>query len=187
MGSTRRHFCWLLLGFAVSTFLGEALGAENTWRGFVVANEDRCAPYDSKDYSYPQSLEARIIADMGGRIYGPYTGRYFSSRRQTDIEPIVARSEAQDSGLCGANATKKTNFARDLLNLTLAGPKVNRCGPGGKCHHDAAEWLPRMNKCWFAGRILKVRRKYRLTIDRREASVLERVLSHCASTEMVVE
>ena len=42
-----------------------------------------------------------------------------------------------------------------------------------------------MNQCWFAGRILDVRRKYRLTIDRREATALEGVLSNCNSTNMV--
>ena len=42
-----------------------------------------------------------------------------------------------------------------------------------------------MNQCWFTARIMDVRRKYRLTIDRREAAALERVLSNCNSTEMV--
>lgn len=96
---------------------------------------------------------------MGGRIYGPYTGRYFSSRRKTDIEHIVARSEAHDSGLCRADSVTKRDFARDLLHLTLAAPEVNRCGRNGKCHCDAAEWLPPLNRCWFARRVLDVRRK----------------------------
>ena len=147
--------------------------------------EHRCAPYESGDYPYPQSVEPRIIAAMRGKIYGPYTGRYFSTRRKTDIEHIVARSEAHDSGLCRADSITKRDFARDLLNLTLAAPAVNRCGRKGKCGHDAAEWLPPMNQCWFAARIVNVRRKYRLTIDRREAAALERVLSNCNSTEMV--
>lgn len=42
----------------------------------MVAPEHRCAPYRSQDYPYPQAVELRIIAGMGGRIYGPYTGRY---------------------------------------------------------------------------------------------------------------
>ncbi len=45
--------------------------------------------------------------------------------------------------------------------------------------------MPKMNKCWFARRVVDVRRKYALTIDRREADALEGVLSRCASTEMV--
>ena len=120
-----------------------------------------------------------------GKVYGPYTGRYFSSRRQTDIEHIVARSEGHDSGLCRAGPDKKKAFARDLLNLTLAAPEVNRCGRNGKCHYGAAEWLPPLNRCWFARRVLDVRRKFRLTVDRREAAALEQVFSNCDSTNMV--
>lgn len=40
--------------------------------------------------------------------------------------------------------------------------------------------------CWFADRTVRVRRKYGLTIDRREAEAVERVLAACPSTNMVV-
>ena len=156
------------------------------WRGLAVAPEHRCAPYDRADYSYPQSVEARIVRAQGGRIYGPYTGRWFRSTRETDIEHIVAVSEAHDSGLCAADAYTRKRFATDLLNLTLADPAVNRCGRSGKCGYDAGQWLPPMNRCWFAARIVAVRLKYRLTVDRREAGALERILSNCASTAMIV-
>ena len=96
---------------------------------------------------------------------------------------MVATSEAHDSGLCAADAATKRRFAGDLLNLTLASPSVNRHQKSGK---DAGEWMPRMNRCWFAGRVVAVKRKYRLTVDAREARALEGVLSGCASTEMVV-
>ena len=109
--------------------------AQASWRGLVVAPEARCAPYDAAAYRYPQSVEARIVAVLGG-VYGPYTGRWFASPRDTDIEHIVARSEAHDSGLCAADAARQRRFASDLLNLTLASPAVNRTQKGDK---DAAE------------------------------------------------
>ena len=158
---------------------GQALGAE-TWRGLAIAPEHRCAPYDRDDYRYSQSVEAEIVATMGGRVYGPYTGRHYSTTRQTDIEHIVAVSEAHDSGLCAAGSDLRRRFASDLLNLTLAAPEVNRCGSGGKCAFDFAEWLPPLNRCWYAARIVAVKRAYALTVDRREAAALERVLSSCA-------
>ena len=163
------------------------VASAETWRGLVVAAENRCTPYQASDYSYPQSVEPRIIAEIG-KIYGPYTGRCFASRGETDIEHMVARSEAHDSGLCAADLEARKRFARDLLNLTLAGPRVNRYQ---KRDYDAAGWLPPQNKCWFASRVIEVRlievrRKYSLTIDRREADALDRVLSACNSTEMVV-
>ena len=156
-----------------------------TWRGLMIAPENRCSPYNAGDYPYPQSIEDRIVAELGG-VYGPYTGTWFTSKRETDVEHIVARSEAHDSGLCAEDGATKRRFASDLLNLTLASPQVNRCGGSGKCAGDAAEWLPPRNQCWFADRVVSVRRKYRLTIDVTEAASLESVLNGCASTSLVV-
>ena len=102
--------CAILLAAAVA-FHGSASAVE-TWRGLAMAPEHRCSLYDRRDYPYPQSVEPRIVAAYGDHIYGPYTRRTFASRRQTDIEHIVAVSEAHDSGLCAASAS-------DLLNLTL--------------------------------------------------------------------
>lgn len=164
--------------------LGQAFGAE-TWRGLLIAPEDRCAPYDRDEYRYSQSVEAEIVAGMGGRIYEPYTGRHFSSTSRTDIEHIVAVSEGHDSGLCAADSSVRHRFASDLLNLTLAAPEVNRCSGGGKCAYDAAEWLPSRNRCWFAARVVAVKLKYSLTVDRDEAAALQRVLSGCTSTDIV--
>ena len=163
---------------------GQAFGAE-TWHGLVVAPEHRCAPYDRDEYRYSQSVEAEIVAAMGGRIYGPYTGRHFSSTSRTDIEHIFAVSEGHDSGLCAADSSVRHRFASDLLNLTLAAPEVNRCSGNGKCAYDAAEWLPPMNRCWFAARVVAVKFKYSLTVDRDEAIALQRVLSDCTSTDIV--
>ena len=155
----------------------------STWRGLTIAAENRCSPYDSNDYRYPQSVEAQIVADMGGIIYGPYTGTYFDSTSETDIEHMVARSEAHDSGLCDVTSAPRTQFSRDLLNLTLASPTVNRHQKGAK---DAAEWLPEVNQCWFADRVVKVRQQYQLTIDQPEADALDSVFAGCTSFEMVV-
>lgn len=164
--------CALLAGVA-----GGPVCAE-TWRGLVVAPEHRCSAYDRKrDYPYPQSVEHDIVARMGA-IYGPYTGRYFSSVSETDIEHIVATSEAHDSGLCRRGPETRARFARDLRNLTLASPRVNRHLKRGK---DAADWLPDRNRCWFAGRVLEVRLAYGLSIDRREADALDAVFAACGT------
>ena len=81
---------------------------------------------------------------------------------------IVARSEAHDSGLCATDAATKRQFASDLLNLTLASAEVNR---SEKSRKDATEWLPDLNRCWFASRVVEVRQQYALTIDRSERDV----------------
>ena len=146
-----------------------------------MAPEHRCSPYDKKrDYPYPQSVEREIVRELGA-VYGPYTGTCFASTRQTDIEHIVAASEAHDSGLCARDRTTRARFAQDLWNLTLASPAVNRHQKSGK---DAAEWIPSRNRCRFAGRVLEVKRVYGLTVDRREAAAHEHILSRCTSTAM---
>ena len=149
--------------------------------GVRIGPENRCSHYDSDLYPYSQSVEPHIVNQQGGRIYGPYTGTYFSSIRETDIEHIVARSEAHDSGLCAADSNTRRAFASDLLNLTLASPSVNR---HQKIDNDLAEWLPAMNQCWYVNRVVQVKRKYNLSMDQAEAAVARRVLSGCSSTAM---
>ena len=152
------------------------------WRGITIAPENRCSHYDADEYRYSPSVEPRIVDAQGG-IYGPYTGTWFNSIREKDIEHIVARSEAHDSGLCAADPGTWSEFASDLLNLTLASPSVNR---HQKSDNDVAEWLPDLNQCWYVERTLQVRREYGLTIDRAEADAADRILAGCQSTEMVV-
>ena len=81
----------------------------------------------------------------------------------------MATSGAHDSGLCARDRAARGGVAADLLNLTLAAPRLN----GQKSDKDAAEWLLARNQCWFAATVVTVRRAYGLTIDRREADVLE--------------
>ena len=156
----------------------DAAPQTGTWRGLTIAPENRCSPYDSDNYSYPQSVEVDIVRNLGG-IYSPYTCESFDSTGETDIEHIVARSEAHDSGLCSADTGTRRQFARDLLNLTLAAPSLNR---SQKSDMDAAEWMSEQNRCWFAQTIVDVRLQYGLTIDRAEADALDRMLAGCTST-----
>ena len=169
-------------GVTVSTLNKASLSIGDNWRGIEIAPEYRCTPYNRDDYRYPQSVEPKIV-EKYGVIYSPYTGQCYDSLRDTDIEHIIALSEAHDSGLCAADPETRRRFASDLLNLTLAEPHVNR---HQKRHYDAAEWMPALNQCWYANRNVEVRLKNNLTIDRREAESLESVLSSCTSTEMVI-
>ena len=99
--------------------------------------------------------------------------------RQT---PPVRVSPPRPSSLEPWREQIRRRFATDPLNLTLAGPRVNRYE---KVDHDAAEWLPAQNRCWFAARVVAVRQRYGLTIDQREAAALDQVLAGCASTELI--
>ena len=168
----------VFLGLIFTASIPSLSFAAEIWRGLIVEPEQRCSKYRGSDYCYLPSVEPKIVAELG-RIYSPYTGQCFENIWQTDIEHIVARSEAHDSGLCAADATTRRKFSSDPLNLTLASPKLNR---HQKRAHDAAGWVPEINRCWFAQRVLQVRLKYGLSIDRKEAEALEEVLSTCETT-----
>jgi len=168
---------WCVVSFPATTAFSDQKSL-----GLVVKPESRCAPFRSHEYPFPKSLELKIVAKLGG-IYSPYTDQYYNSTRQTDIDHVVALSEAHDSGLCATDAATKRAFASDLLNVTLAPPKLNR---GEKKGLDAADWLPGKNRCWFARRVVDVRTKYGLTVDRQEADALQAVLSQCKTTDLEI-
>ena len=174
-----KHFLILAFGFSVNV-----LAQDNTWRGLKIEKEDRCSPYNrSRDYVYPPTVENQIVKSLGNRVYSPYSGKMFRSIEETDIEHIVSLSEAHDSGLCSANKETKHRFASDTRNLTLASPDVNRDEKSG---HDASGWLPEKNKCWFAKRVIEIKKAYNLTVDSEELVALEKVISQCSSFKMAV-
>ena len=153
------------------------------WNGIRIAEEVRCTPFKrSRDYPYSQSIEQRIVKSMGNRIYCPYSGRFFNSIRETDIEHIVSLSEAHDSGLCAADAKTKKKFSSDIRNLTLAEPSVNRYVKKG---HDASKWMPENNKCWYVKKIVEVKKLYNLSVDLKEMEALQKTLSQCSSFSMI--
>ncbi len=172
-------FVIVLLAFLTPTMLH----AQEPGPAIVIKPENRCSPYNRDHYPYSQSVEDSVIARMGGRIYSPYTGESFASKRETDIEHIVAVSEAHDSGLCAASTSTRRSFAQDLDNLTLASPTLNRYHKVAK---DVAEWLPVQNQCWFVARVLAVKKKYNLTMDIKEATTALNVLADCSSIEMMI-
>ena len=114
-----------VLAIAAVLAAGHGHTAADTWHGLAVAPEHRCSPYNRGHYPYPQSVETAIVASMGGRVYGPYTGRHFRSKRQTDLDHVVALSEAHDSGLCAAGPSDRDRGAsHDAAPPTPPGIRV---------------------------------------------------------------
>ena len=73
------------------------LASADTYRGVVIAPENRCTPYDRQDYPYSQSVEQRIVAALG-KVYGPYSGTCFTSTGETDIEHMVLETRLPRGG-----------------------------------------------------------------------------------------
>ena len=103
------------------------------------------------------------------------------SDTEADIEHIAVLNEAHASGMCYADTETKRTVAGDLLDLTLAAPDVNRA----KGALDGLDWTPDMKGCWFADRVVQVKAKYGMTVDREEAAALELTLAGCESTDVV--
>ena len=153
-----------------------AYAEEPRFHGLVVAPEQRCAPYSPHDYPYNTDRAESSLWWHSGAVFGPYTDTVFASVHETDLEHMVARSEAHDSGACAWTPEQKRTSAMDPLNHTFSAPHINRVEKKGK---DPAEWLPPKNACWFVGRVLAVKQKYELTIDPAEREAMQAVIDSC--------
>ena len=103
--------------------------------GIPIRDEQRCTPYNASSYSYPDSLDLELLREMDGLYYSPYTDQLYADPREVDIEHIVARSEAHDSGLCAARPLHPPRLRQRLsqphLRAALAQPRCqSRQGPG---------------------------------------------------------
>ena len=169
-----------------ATPAGDDAGGEETpnakpeyFLGLLVEPESDCSRYNSQHYSYGFNTDVVLAAQMGA-IYAPYEDACFDRYTDVDVEHIVARKEAHDSGLCKADAVTRHQFGNDLANMTLATKDLNRNVKRAK---DAGEWLPDYNRCWFAMRVVQVKLKYGLSIDAQERQALQETLDACSATE----
>lgn len=165
----------------------EASSPPEMWRGIRVEPELDCQKrlyrrfaksYDI--YEDDDGLEERIIRRQGG-AFSPYDLQSYDLGA-ADIEHIVSRKEAHESGLCTQGKAAIRSFSTSLGNLTIAGEHLNRVE---KSDHDASVWMPEENQCWFAMTVANVKRTWNLSVDEAERDALERVLASCKSFEMV--
>ncbi len=61
---------------------------------------------------------------------------------------------------------------------------ASRAENAAKGNRDALDWLPEQNRCWFAQRVVAVKTKYRMTVDRDEADTLEAILVACKDNSL---
>ncbi|MCY4510793.1 MAG: hypothetical protein OXG35_28095, partial [Acidobacteria bacterium] len=87
---------------------------------------------------------------------------------------IVALAEAHDSGLA---PSLRHALANDLDNQTEVDRAVNRSQKSDK---DAADWTPTSNGGWFAERVIRVKPRYGLSVDRADAEALKALLDRGA-------
>ena len=140
---------------------------------FTLATENSRDGYKRPTTNRYQRHESTVYLDLH-MDRTPYTCTAIGGNlRSTDVEHIVALSEAHDSGL---PPDRMLGFSGDPLNLTVAMPRENRVTKRDK---DAAEYMPPLNRCWFAGRVLDVKARWGLTVDTAEAVALIGALAGC--------
>lgn len=159
---------------------------------------------DQWDAIYERDFAADTIkTDSDGNVtYGelrddPYSGHtivYQGKAGAVDIEHIVARSEAWDSGAAKWSQKRRDEFANDPLELMTVSASGNR-SHGEK---DAAKWLPSSGSplfpkgnpsydCKYVARQIAVKSKYALSVDRAEKTAMERVLDTCPAQTVPTE
>ena len=174
----------LVLGAMVAMGHGEALNFRKcpvgspSWMGLPVCEEVERAGYNRRLFGSAYSSLEDVIVDTlpqyRGRVHTPYTCKLFdildNGTAATDIEHIVSLAEAYDSGL-GERHFRE--FAGDLDNLTIADPIVNRIR---KSDSDSGNWIPLLNRGWFAFKVIAIKQKYGLSVDPKERDSLQEML-----------
>ena len=174
---TRLLWTTALLGVVLGLALAGTVRADGvTWCGLPVVEEADVgceAPYRSRDYRYDADRMELAVARRTGGLYAPYNDRLALSLHDTDLEHVVARSEAHASGGCLWPVERRREYAGDTLNAVLAFPRTNRVSKRAK---DAGEWMPMRNRRWFAWRVHAVKAKWGLSVDAKEAHALDTAL-----------
>lgn len=151
---------------------------------------------DMWDVIYMRDFDpATIKSDDGDVSYGvlrndPYSGKDVTYEKggasEIDIEHVVARSEAWDSGASEWTQAQRDAFANDPLELLAVSSGGNRAH-GEK---DAAGWLPSVGvkstgvnnpayDCLYVARQIAVKDKYDLSVDKDEKNAMSDVLATC--------
>ena len=145
---------------------------ENRWRGIRVAPEAGRSGYERPNWNV---RDTEIHQQDGSPACTPYTRTPITDVGPgdgLDREHIVALAEAWDSRPTGFDRATLRRIAEDHANLTLALARANR----SKGARDAAEWQPEYNGAWMAHRVIEVKQKYDLSVDRSERDWLEGLL-----------
>lgn len=133
------------------------------------------------------------IASLHGGRFSPYDGLCFPNFHYVDIEHIVARKEADESGMCDRPIEKREEFAADLLNLTFAPGSLN----ASKGKLDAGEVsvaeqslfndeLTAEGRCFWAAQTVRVKSKYEMSVDTQERDALDAILLNCETEQTSV-
>ncbi|MGO2845558.1 MAG: GmrSD restriction endonuclease domain-containing protein [Brevibacterium aurantiacum] len=119
---------------------------------------------------------AVIAGDLDDRYKGE-TYAFDRDPNNIDIDHIVARSNAWQTGAAKFDEDTLKEFGNDPLNLLAVSSSLNRQKGDG----DAATWLPpaKSYRCEYVSRQIAIKHKYDLWVVAAEKSAMKRILGAC--------
>ena len=180
---------------AVPLASGQEREAWNKWRvllaldSLAVAPERECSVQPVASAAWRGQQEA--IAELHGGLLSPYDGIVFPNFHYVQIEHIVSRAEADQSGMCARGIQVRTAFAADVLNLTLAPGSLN-ASKGDRDAHDIEvagqsvfrDSLTPHARCWWVAQSIRVKDKYGLSVDAAERSAMRSIINGCTDAQV---
>ncbi|MBT1161726.1 HNH endonuclease family protein [Bifidobacterium sp. SO1] len=201
----REDAATVLKTLTVTTEQTDAAGYSQSSFDYPKKRPDLGSKADQWDAIYRRDFDPKTIkiGSDGDVQYGelkndPYSGQTITyhkgDKSSVDIEHVVARSEAWDSGASAWSQEKRDEFANDPLELIAVNSSMNR-SHGEK---DAARWLPSTGNglfpkgnpsydCLYVARQIAVKAKYRLTVDKAEHDAMAKTLDSCPGQTLPTE
>ena len=135
---------------------------------------------DLRDITIKVGTKGCVV--IAGDLNDKYKGETYAFDRDPnniDVDHIIARSNAWQTGAAKFDEDTLKEFGNDPLNLLAVSSSLNRQKGDG----DAATWLPpaKSYRCEYVARQIAIKHKYDLWVVKAEKSAMKRVLSTCSN------
>lgn len=113
-----------------------------------------------------------------GRWYDPYTSQTFNDPQEIDIDHVVPLANAWRSGASSWSDQERERYANDPEVLLSVEDNANQ----SKGDKGPEAWNPPNEAVWcdYAQRWVRIKAKYRLSVNEQEKVELEEMLGTCA-------
>ena len=133
---------------------------------------------DLRDITLKAGTKGCVV--IAGTLSDKYKGETYAFDRtpnNIDIDHVIARSNAWQTGAAKFDEDTLKEFGNDPLNLLAVSSSLNRQKGDG----DAATWLPpaKSYRCEYVSRQIAIKHKYDLWVVKAEKTAMERVLGTC--------
>lgn len=149
-------------------------------KGWTDTNHNKCDTRNdilARDYT-DIKLDAKNKCKVtAGTMIDPYSGELLAKPGDSDIDHVVALSNAWQMGASTWDKDKRVEFANDPNNLLAVSASQNRQKGDG----DAATWLPKNKayRCTYVAKQVEVKHTYGLRVTKAERDTITTLLDNC--------